>query len=132
MARVKRAVGAHKKRRTVLKAAKGYNGQKKNVYRRAKEQVIASMAYSYRDRRVKKREFRRLWVTRINAAARLNGLSYNQFIHGLKLAGVELDRKVLADIAVQDEQTFAALAATAQGALDAKPAATTEAAAPTA
>lgn len=118
MARVKRSVGAQKKRRTVLKAAKGYNGQKKNVYRRAKEQVYKSLSYTYRDRRTKKRDFRRLWVTRINAAARLNGLSYNQFIHGLKLAEVELDRKVLADIAVHDEQAFAALAATAKSALD--------------
>lgn len=119
MARVKRSVGAHKKRRTVLKQAKGYNGQKKNVYRRAKEQVYKSLAYSYRDRRVKKREFRKLWVTRINAAARQNGLSYNQFIHGLKLAGVELDRKVLADIAVADAAAFTTLVDTAKAALPA-------------
>ena len=119
MARVKRSVGAQKKRRTVLKQAKGYNGQKKNVYRRAKEQVYKSLAYSYRDARVKKREFRKLWVTRINAAARQNGMSYNQFIHGLKLAGVELDRKVLADIAVHDAAAFTALVETARAALPA-------------
>jgi large subunit ribosomal protein L20 len=120
MSRVKRSVSAQKKRRTVLKQAKGYNGLKKNVYRRAKEQVYKSMSYAYRDRRTKKRDFRRLWVTRINAAARLNGLSYNQFIHGLKLAEVELDRKILADIAVHDAAAFTALADTAKGALDAK------------
>lgn len=120
MARVKRSVGAHKKRRTVLKQAKGYNGLKKNVYRRAKEQVYKSMSYAYRDRRTKKRDFRRLWVTRINAAARLNGLSYNQFIHGLKLAEVELDRKVLADIAVHDAAAFTAIADVAKSALEAK------------
>ena len=117
MARVKRSVAANKKRRTILKQAKGYNGQKSNVYRRAKEQVFKSMAYTYRDRRVKKREFRKLWVTRINAAARLNGLSYSRFMHGLKLAEIELDRKVLADIAVHDAGTFTVLAEAAQHAL---------------
>ena len=117
MARVKRSVGAQKKRRTILKQAKGFNGQKSNVYRRAKEQVYKSMAYRYRDRRTKKREFRQLWVTRINAAARLNGLSYSRFMHGLKLAEIDVDRKVLADIAVHDAATFAVLVEAAQTAL---------------
>ncbi|MCZ4495849.1 MAG: rplT [Thermoleophilia bacterium] len=116
MARVKRSVAAQKKRRTILKQAKGYRGQKSNVYRRAKEQVYKSLQYTYRDRKVRKREFRKLWITRINAAARLNGLSYNRFIHGLKLAEIELDRKVLADIAVHDAAAFAVLAKTAAAA----------------
>jgi large subunit ribosomal protein L20 len=110
MARVKRSVAAQKKRRTILKQAKGYRGQKSNVYRRAKEQVYKSLQYTYRDRKVRKREFRKLWITRINAAARLNGLSYSRFIHGLKLAQIELDRKVLADIAVHDAAAFSVLA----------------------
>ena len=118
MARVKRSVGAQKKRRTILKQAKGFNGQKSNVYRRAKEQVYKSMAYRYRDRKTKKREFRQLWVTRINAAARLNGLSYSRFMHGLKLAEIDVDRKVLADIAVHDAATFTVLAEAATHALD--------------
>ena len=118
MARVKRSVGAQKKRRTILKQAKGFNGQKSNVYRRAKEQVYKSMAYRYRDRKTKKREFRQLWVTRINAAARLNGLSYSRFMHGLKLAEIELDRKVLADIAVHEAATFTVLAEAATHALE--------------
>ena len=117
MARVKRSVAAQKKRRTILAQAKGFNGQKSNVYRRAKEQVYKSMAYRYRDRRTKKREFRQLWVTRINAAARLNGLSYSRFMHGLKLAEIDVDRKVLADIAVHDAATFTVLAEAAQTAL---------------
>jgi large subunit ribosomal protein L20 len=117
MARVKRSVAAQKKRRTILKQASGFRGQKSNVYRRAKEQVYKSMAYRYRDRRVRKREFRQLWVTRINAAARLNGLSYSRFMHGLKIAEIELDRKVLADIAVHDAATFTVLAEAAQHAL---------------
>lgn len=124
MARVKRAVGAQKKRRTILKQAKGYRGQKNNVYRRAKEQVYKSLQYTYRDRKVRKREFRKLWVTRINAAARLNELSYSRFMHGLQLAGIELDRKVLADIAVHDAAAFTVLADAAKSALAAKPAAT--------
>jgi large subunit ribosomal protein L20 len=118
MARVKRSVAAQKKRRTILAQAKGFRGQKNNVYRRAKEQVYKSMAYRYRDRRTKKREFRQLWVTRINAAARLNGLSYSRFMHGLKLAEIDVDRKVLADIAVHDAATFAVLVEAAQTALD--------------
>ena len=106
MARVKRSVHAKKKRREVLEQAKGYRGLKKNSYKKAKEQVMKSLAYSYRDRRARKRDFRRLWITRINAAARQNGMSYSTFMHGMKLAGIELDRKVLADIAVRDADTF--------------------------
>ena len=109
MARVKRAVSAHKKRRTVLNRAKGYYGAKSRSYRAAKEQVQHSLQYMYRDRRNKKREIRRLWITRINAAARINGLSYSVFMNGLKKAGVVLDRKVLADMAVNDPTAFAAL-----------------------
>jgi large subunit ribosomal protein L20 len=114
MARVKRGVAAKKKRREVLEAAKGYRGIKKNTYRKAKEQVMKSLSYAYRDRRARKRDMRRLWIIRINAAARVNGMSYNQLMHGLKLAGVEVDRKILADIAVQDPDAFAALAETAR------------------
>ena len=106
MSRVKRSVHARKKRRKVLKEAKGYFGRKHSSYRFAKEQVQRSGMYAYRDRRNKKRTFRRLWITRINAAARAEGMSYGTFIHGLQLAGVELDRKVLADIAVRDPETF--------------------------
>ena len=106
MARVKRSVHSKKKRREVLEAAKGYRGLKKNSYRKAKEQMLKSLSYAYRDRRTRKRDFRRLWIIRINAGARQNGMSYNQMMHGLKLAEVELDRKVLADIAVRDPETF--------------------------
>ena len=106
MARVKRSVNAKKKRREVLEAAKGYRGIKKNTYRKAKEQMLKSLSYAYRDRRARKRDFRRLWIIRINAGARQNGLSYNQFMHGLRKAEIELDRKVLADIAVRDADTF--------------------------
>ncbi|WP_281508430.1 50S ribosomal protein L20 [Parvibacter caecicola] len=109
MPRVKRALNAHKKRRTVLSRAKGYYGAKSRSYRAAKEQVQHSLQYAYRDRRNKKREVRRLWITRINAAARINGLSYSVFMNGLKKAGVQLDRKVLADMAVNDPAAFAAL-----------------------
>lgn len=109
MPRVKRALNAHKKRRTVLSRAKGYYGAKSRSYRAAKEQVQHSLQYAYRDRRNKKREIRRLWITRINAAARINGLSYSVFMNGLKKAGVQLDRKVLADMAVNDPTAFAAL-----------------------
>src|SRR5437660_12025867 len=98
MARVKRSVHAKKKRREVLEQAKGYRGLKKNSYKKAKEQVMKSLAYSYRDRRARKRDFRRLWIIRINAGARQNGLAYNQFMHGLKLPDIEPDRQVLADI----------------------------------
>ena len=106
MTRVKRSVHARKKRRDALSRAKGYRGERHSSYRRAKEQLLKSDTYAYRDRRNKKRDFRRLWIVRINAAARANGLSYGTFMHGLKLAGVELDRKVLADIAVRDPETF--------------------------
>ena len=117
MPRVKRAVNAHKKRRTVLNRAKGYYGAKSRSYRAAKEQVQHSLQYQYRDRRAKKREIRRLWITRINAAARINGLSYSVFMNGLKKAGVELDPKVLADMAVNDADAFAALVEVAKKAL---------------
>jgi large subunit ribosomal protein L20 len=109
MPRVKRSVSAKKKRRVVLARAKGYYGAKSRSYRAAKEQVQHSLQYAYRDRRNKKRVIRRLWITRINAAARINGLSYSVFINGLKKAGVQLDRKVLADIAVNDSASFTAL-----------------------
>ena len=117
MARIKRAVSAHKKRRTVLNRAKGYYGAKSRSYRAAKEQVQHSLQYAYRDRRNKKREIRRLWITRINAAARINGMSYSTFMNGLKKAGVELDRKVLADMAVNDADAFASLVEVAKKAL---------------
>ena len=117
MPRVKRSVHARKKRRTVLNRAKGYYGAKSRSYRAAKQQVQHSLQYMYRDRRNKKRNIRRLWITRINAAARINGLSYSKLMHGLKLAGVELDRKVLAEIAYSDEQTFADIAEVAKKAL---------------
>ena len=116
MARVKRSVHAKKKRREVLEQAKGYRGLKKNSYKKAKEQVMKSLAYSYRDRRARKRDFRRLWIIRINAGARQNGMSYNQMMHGLKLAEVELDRKVLADIALKDPSGFTKLAEQAKAA----------------
>ncbi|MEF2559811.1 MAG: 50S ribosomal protein L20 [Eggerthellaceae bacterium] len=117
MPRVKRAVSAHKKRRTVLNRAKGYYGAKSRSYRAAKEQVQHSLQYAYRDRRNKKREIRRLWITRINAAARINGLSYSMFMNGLKKAGVELDRKVLSDMAINDAEAFASLVEVAKKAL---------------
>ena len=117
MARVKRSVNAKKKRREVLESAKGYRGLKKNTYRKAKEQMLKSLTYAYRDRRVRKRDFRRLWIIRINAGARQNGLSYNQFMHGLRKADIELDRKVLADLAVSDPKAFGALAEAAKAAL---------------
>ncbi len=106
MARVKRSVNARKKRRKVLEEAKGYYGRKSSSYKLAKEQVMRSGAYAYRDRRVRKRDFRRLWITRINAAARLEGMSYSQLINGLSNAGVEVNRKMLADIAVNDRDGF--------------------------
>jgi large subunit ribosomal protein L20 len=104
--RVKRSVHARKKRRATLERTKGFRGQANSSYKRAKEALLKADSYAYRDRRNKKRDFRRLWITRINAAARREGLSYSQFMHGLKLAGIELDRKVLADIAVRDAETF--------------------------
>ncbi len=119
MPRVKRSVHAHKKRRKVLEEAKGYWGFNNSHYRYAKEQVERSLVYAYRDRKVKKRTFRRLWITRINAAARAHGLSYNQFVNGCTKAGIELDRKVLADLAVSDPDAFGAIAAQAKAALEA-------------
>jgi len=116
MPRVKRAVTAKKKRRTVLDRAAGYYGNKSRSYRAAKEQVQHSLQYAYRDRRNKKREIRKLWITRINAAARLNGMSYSVFINGLKKAGIELDRKVLSDMAITDPAGFAQLAEQAKAA----------------
>ncbi|MGH3369339.1 MAG: 50S ribosomal protein L20 [Nocardioidaceae bacterium] len=109
MARVKRAVNAQKKRRVTLERASGYRGQRSRLYRKAKEQVTHSLVYSYRDRRAKKGEFRKLWIQRINAAARANGMTYNRFMQGLKAAGVEVDRKILADMAVNDAATFTSL-----------------------
>jgi len=106
---VKRAINAQKKRRVVLERASGYRGQRSRLYRKAKEQVQHSLGYAYRDRRAKKGDFRRLWIQRINAAARANGMTYNRFIQGLKAAGVEVDRKILADLAVHDAPAFAAL-----------------------
>jgi large subunit ribosomal protein L20 len=109
MARVKRAVNALKKRRVVLEGAKGYRGQRSRLYRKAKEQMLHSMQYAYRDRKDRKGDFRQLWITRINAGARANGMTYNRLIQGLKLAGVEVDRKILADLAVNDEAAFAGI-----------------------
>jgi large subunit ribosomal protein L20 len=123
MARVKRAVHAKKHRRAVLERAQGYYGNKSRSYRSANEQVMHSLAYAFRDRRARKGEFRALWIQRINAASRLHGMSYSRFISGLKLAGIELDRKVLADIAVTDDAAFGALVAAAEAALAKAPAA---------
>ena len=109
MARVKRAVNAQKKRRTTLERASGYRGQRSRLYRKAKEQVTHSLVYSYRDRKAKKGDFRRLWIQRINAAVRAQGMTYTRFIQGLKAAEVEVDRRMLAELAVNDEAAFAAL-----------------------
>ena len=117
MPRVKRSVHARKKRRKVLGQAKGYWGQKHSSYKRAKEQLEKSLTYAYRDRKVKKRTFRRLWIIRINAAARREGLSYNQFVAGCRKAGIELDRKVLADLALSDPDAFKLVADEAKAAL---------------
>ena len=117
MARVKNAINSKKKRRTTLERAKGYRGQRSRLYRKAKEQVTHSLVYSYRDRRVRKNEFRKLWITRINAAARAEGLTYNRFMQGLKLADVQIDRRMLAELAVNDPETFSALVAKAREAL---------------
>jgi large subunit ribosomal protein L20 len=110
-------VNAQKKRRTTLEASKGYRGQRSRLYRKAKEQQLHSLTYAYRDRRARKGEFRKLWISRINAAARLNDITYNRFIQGLKAAGVEVDRKVLAEIAVSDPQAFTGLVEVARKAL---------------
>ncbi len=117
MARVKRAVNAAKKRRTVLEGASGYRGQRSRLYRKAKEQMLHSLNYAYNDRRKRKNDFRQLWIARINAAARANGMTYNRFIQGLKIAEIEVDRKVLADLAVRDEVAFAALVEIARAAV---------------
>ncbi|MCU9533761.1 50S ribosomal protein L20 [Streptococcus sp. CSL10205-OR2] len=117
MARVKGGVVARKRRKRILKLAKGYYGSKHILFRTAKEQVMNSYYYAYRDRRQKKRDFRKLWITRINAAARMNGLSYSQLMHGLKLAEVEVNRKMLADLAVNDAAAFTALADAAKAKL---------------
>jgi large subunit ribosomal protein L20 len=117
MARVKRAVNAHKKRRVVLEQASGYRGQRSRLYRKAKEQVTHSLVYAYRDRKARKGDFRRLWIQRINAAARAEGLTYNRLIQGLRLAEVEVDRKILAELAVNDAPAFAKLVELAKAAL---------------
>jgi large subunit ribosomal protein L20 len=117
MARVKRAVNAHKKRRVVLERASGYRGQRSRLYRKAKEQSLHSMAYAYRDRKDRKGAFRRLWIQRINAAARADGMTYNRFIQGLKIAGVDVDRRMLAELAVDDPAAFSALIEVARKAL---------------
>jgi large subunit ribosomal protein L20 len=117
MARVKRAVNAQKKRRTVLEQSSGYRGQRSRLYRKAKEQQLHSATYAFRDRKDRKGEFRRLWITRINAASREQGLTYNRFIQGLREAGIEVDRKQLADLAVHDPKAFGALVEAARAAL---------------
>jgi large subunit ribosomal protein L20 len=119
VARVKRAANAHKKRREVLEQASGYRGQRSRLYRKAKEQVTHSLVYSYRDRKQRKGDFRQLWITRINAAARANDMTYNRFIQGLRLAEIDVDRKILADLAVRDAAAFGALVSTAREALEA-------------
>ena len=117
MARVKRAVNAQRKKRKMMKLAKGYFGAKSKQYRAASEQVRRSLRYAYIGRKQKKRDFRRLWIARINAAARINGLSYSKMINGLKIAGIDINRKVLAELAISDAAAFAALAAKAKEAL---------------
>ena len=117
MARVKRSVNAKKKRRVILERASGYRGQRSRLYRKAKEQVIHSLVYSYRDRRARKGDFRRLWIQRINAGARAQGMTYNRFIQGLRAAEVDVDRRMLAELAVNDTETFAALVKIAKDAL---------------
>ncbi|QNG18640.1 50S ribosomal protein L20 [Rhodococcus triatomae] len=119
MARVKRAVNAQKKRRSILEASSGYRGQRSRLYRKAKEQQLHSLTYAYRDRRARKGDFRKLWITRINAAARANDITYNRLIQGLRLAEVEVDRKNLAELAVSDPTAFAGLVAVAKAALPA-------------
>ena len=117
MARVKRAVNAQKKRRVVLERASGYRGQRSRLYRKAKEQMLHSMQYAYRDRKDRKGDFRQLWITRINAGARANGMTYNRLIQGLKLAGIEVDRTILAELAVSDEKAFTGLVEVAKKAV---------------
>ncbi|CBT75337.1 MULTISPECIES: 50S ribosomal protein L20, sunset domain variant [Glutamicibacter] len=133
MARVKRAVNAHKKRRVVLERAKGYRGQRSRLYRKAKEQLLHSFVYSFNDRRKRKGDFRRLWIQRINAASRANGMTYNRLIQGLKAAQIEVDRRMLAELAVSDSNAFATLVKVAKDALPADvnaPKAAAEVAAP--
>jgi large subunit ribosomal protein L20 len=117
MARVKNAVNSHKKRRVALERAKGYRGQRSRLYRQAKQQLLHSLVYAYNDRRKRKGDFRRLWIQRINSAARLNGMTYNRFIQGLNLAGIEVDRRILSDMAIHDPKSFATLVASAKAAL---------------
>ena len=117
MPRVKGGTVTRKRRKKIIKLSKGYYGSKHTLFKTAKEQVMKSYTYAYRDRRQKKRDFRRLWVTRINAAARINGMSYSTLIHGLKLAGIEMNRKMLADLAVTDAAAFSAVAEQAKAAL---------------
>ncbi|AWB81980.1 50S ribosomal protein L20 [Corynebacterium yudongzhengii] len=117
MARVKRSVNAKKKRRAILKSAKGYRGQRSRLYRKAKEQWLHSHTYAFRDRRARKGQFRKLWIQRINAAARLNDITYNRLIHGLRLAEIDVDRKILAELAVNDFGAFSALCEAAKAAL---------------
>lgn len=119
MARVKSGMVTRRRHKKILKLARGYRGSKHRLFRTAKQQVMKSLMYAYRDRRVRKRDFRRLWIQRINAAARLNGLSYSKMMHGLKLAGVEVNRKMLADLAVADGKAFAELAGVAKAKLQA-------------
>jgi large subunit ribosomal protein L20 len=128
MARVTRAANAHKKRRVTLERASGYRGQRSRMYRKAKEQVLHSMTYAYRDRKDRKGDFRRLWIQRINAAARTNGITYNRFIQGLKAAGVEVDRRMLAELAVADAPAFTALVEVAKKNLPAETGASSAAA----
>ena len=117
MARVKNAVNSLKKRRVALERAHGYRGQRSRLYRMAKQQLLHSLVYAYNDRRKNKGHFRRLWIQRINAAARLNGMTYNRFIQGLALAGIEVDRRIMADLAIHDPKAFASLVASAKAAL---------------
>jgi large subunit ribosomal protein L20 len=117
MARVKNAVNSLKKRRVVLERAHGYRGQRSRLYRQAKQQLLHSLVYAYNDRKDRKGNFRRLWIQRINAAARLNGMTYNRFIQGLNLAGIEVDRRILSDMAIHDPKAFATLVASAKAAL---------------
>lgn len=117
MARIKNAVNSLKKRRVVLERAHGYRGQRSRLYRMAKQQLLHSLVYAYNDRRTRKGDFRRLWIQRINAGARANGMTYNRFIQGLNLAGVVVDRRILSDMAIHDPKTFASLVATAKSAL---------------
>ncbi len=120
MARVKRAVNAQKKRRSTLEAASGYRGQRSRLYRKAKEQLLHSSTYAYRDRKARKGDFRQLWITRINAAARANDITYNRLVQGLRLAGVTVDRKMLAELAVSDPGAFTALVEVARQAVHAE------------